>query len=78
MFFLDVFINHFPKTCGSVLCEITIDLFHFETFMTSVYEKHLLAQSGNQTVIFWKFYSPTDTLWLPKTVGRMLGYTNVR
>ena len=35
----------------------------------------MLAQSGNQTDIFWKFYSPADTLWLPKTVGRGLGYT---
>ena len=35
----------------------------------------LLAQSGDQTDIFWKFYSPTDILWSPKTVGRVLGYT---
>ena len=37
--------------------------------------KKLLAQSGGQTDIFWKFYSPVDTLWSPKTVGRVLGYT---
>ena len=37
--------------------------------------KKLLAQSGNQTDIFWKFYSSADILWSPKTVGRVLGYT---
>ena len=37
--------------------------------------KKLHAQSGNQTDIFWKFYLPADTLWLPKTIGRVLGYT---
>ena len=36
--------------------------------------KKLLVQLGNQTDIFWKFYSPADTLWSPKTVGRVLGY----
>ena len=35
----------------------------------------LLAQLGDQADIFWKFYSPTDILWSPKTVGRVLGYT---
>ena len=35
----------------------------------------LLAQLGDQTDVFWKFYSPTDTLWLPKTTGRVLGYS---
>ena len=29
--------------------------------------KKLLAQSGDQTDIFWKFYSPTVTLWSAKT-----------
>ena len=37
--------------------------------------KKLLTQSGDQTEIFWKFYSPPDTLWSPKTVRRVLGYT---
>ena len=37
--------------------------------------KKFLAQSGDQTDIFWKFYSPADILWLPKTLGRVLGYT---
>ena len=36
--------------------------------------KKLLAKSGDQTDIFWKFYSPADTLWLPKIVWRVLGY----
>ena len=29
---------------------------------------------GDQTDVFWKFYSPADTLWSPKTVGWVLGY----
>ena len=37
--------------------------------------KKLLAQSGDQTDIFRKFYLPADTPWSPKTVGRVLGYT---
>ena len=37
--------------------------------------KKLLAQLGDQTDIFWKFYSSADTLWSAKTVGRVLGYT---
>ena len=47
-------------------CVIKFLLIHF---------KKLLAQLGDQTDIFWKFYSPTDTLWLPKTVRQVLGYT---
>ena len=39
------------------------------TFQNLLFKK-LLAQSGDQTDIFWKFYSPADTLWLPKTLGR--------
>ena len=38
--------------------------------------KKLLAQPGDQTDIFWKFYLSVDTLWLPKTVGWVLGFTN--
>ena len=37
--------------------------------------KKLFTQSGDQADIFWKFYLPADTLWLPKTVGQVLGYT---
>ena len=37
--------------------------------------KKFLAQWGDQTDIFWKFYSPADTFWSPKTMGRVLGYT---
>ena len=36
--------------------------------------KKLLAQSGDQTDIFWKFFSPAGTFWLPKTIGQVLGY----
>ena len=43
--------------------------------MTSVYEKMLLAQLGDQTDKLWKFYSPTDTLWSSKTIRGVLGYT---
>ena len=34
-----------------------------------------LAQLRDQTDTFWKFYSSTDTFWLPKTVEPVLGYT---
>ena len=43
-------------------------------FQTLLFKK-LLAQSGDQTDVFLKFYTPTDTLWLPKIVGRVLGQT---
>ena len=46
----------------------------WNSFQNLLFQK-LLAQSGDQTDIFWKFYSPADTLWSPKTVGRVLGYT---
>ena len=35
----------------------------------------MLAQSGNQRVMFLKFYSLADTLCLPKTVRQVLGPT---
>ena len=44
MFFFDFFLNHFPKTHRSVLRKITIDLFIFEMFMTSIYEKKILTE----------------------------------
>ena len=37
--------------------------------------KKLFTQLGDQTDIFWKFCLPADTLYLPKTVGQVLGYT---
>ena len=37
--------------------------------------KKLFTQLGDQADIFWKFCLPADTLWLPKTVGQVLGYT---
>ena len=46
----------------------------YNSFQNLLFRK-LLAQLGNQTDIFWKFYSPADILWSPKTVGRVLGYT---
>ena len=36
--------NHFPKIYWSVLRKITIDLFIFETFMTSICEKKILVE----------------------------------
>ena len=44
-----------------------------KNFQTLLFKK-LLAQSGDQTDVFLQFYSPTDTLWLPKIVGRVLGH----
>ena len=49
----------------------------YNNFQNLLFRK-LLAQSGNQTDIFWKFYSPTDICWSPKTVGRVLGYTTAQ
>ena len=43
--------------------------------MLLMYEKKLLAQLGNQRDIFSKFNLPTNTFWLPKIVGQVLGYT---
>ena len=42
--FFDFFLNHLPKTHRSVLRKITIDLFIFEMFMTSIYEKKILTE----------------------------------
>ena len=36
--------------------------------------RKLLAQLGDQTDIYWKFYLPAGTLWSPKTIGQVLGY----
>ena len=36
--------------------------------------KKLLAQSGDQTDVIWKFYLSADTFWSPKTIGQVLGY----
>ena len=37
--------------------------------------KKILSKSGDQAHIFWEFCSPGDTLWSPKTVRWVLGYT---
>ena len=62
-------------------CSCCIILIRIDTILSKNIQNNflnlllkLLAQSGNQTDIFWKFYSPTDTLWLPKIVRRVLGY----
>ena len=41
------------------------------------FSKKLLTQSCNQADIFWKFNSPADTLWLPKTIKWVFGYITV-
>ena len=46
----------------------------WDSFQNLLFKK-LLTQSRDQTDIFWKFYSPADTLWSPKTIRRVLGYT---
>ena len=45
----------------------------YNNFQNLLFKK-LLTQSGDETDMFWKFYMPADTLWFPKTVGRVLGY----
>ena len=50
--------------------------FIWNNFQNLLLEK-LLAKSSDQTDIFWKFHSPADTFWSPKTVGRVLCYTTV-
>ena len=49
-------------------------LYYTDKFQNLLFKK-LLAQSGDQTDIFWKFYLPAVTHWLPKTVGQVLAYT---
>ena len=63
-------------SCCDILIRIDTNLSkNIQNNFQNLLFKKLLAQSGGQTDIFWKFYSPADTLWLPKTVGRVLGYT---
>ena len=40
----------------------------YNNFQNLLFRK-LPAQSGNQTDIFWKFYSSADILWSPRTVS---------
>ena len=47
----------------------------WNSFQNLLFQK-LLTQSGDRTDIFWKFYSPADTLWSAKSVGQMLDYTS--
>ena len=73
-------INSIIKQC----CSCCIILIKIDTILSkNIYDnfqnllfKKLLVWSGDQTDIFGKFYSTADTLWLPKAVGRVLGYTN--
>ena len=68
------------KYCSCCIMLIRIDTILSENMQNSFQNlpfKKLLAQSGDQEDIFRKCYSPADTLWLPKTVERVLGYTTV-
>ena len=47
----------------------------WNSFQNLLFQK-LLTQSGDRTDIFWKFYSPADTLWSAKSVGQRLDYTS--
>ena len=66
------------KYCSYCITLIRIDTILskniYNNFQNLLFRK-LLAQSGDHTDIFWKFYSPADILWLPKNVGRVSGYT---
>ena len=66
------------KYCSCCITFIRIDTILskniYNNFQNLLFRK-LLTQWGNQTDICWKFYLPADILWLPKTVGRVLGYT---
>ena len=60
----------------SIRTDTILPKFIYNDFQNLLLKK-LLTQSGDQTDIFWKFYLPADTLWLPKTIGQVLGYTTV-
>ena len=72
--FLEILENLQKNICVRVLYYIDFFLSKniWNNFQDLLFKK-LLAQSGDQTDMFWKFYLPVDTLWLPKTVGRVLG-----
>ena len=62
-----------------MLYDMDKNWYHFiknisNNFQNLLFRK-LLSQLGNQADIFWKFYSPADILWSPKTVARVVGYT---
>ena len=65
-------------------CSCCIMLIRIDTILSkniqnnfqSLLLKKLLAQLGDQTDVYWKFYLPADTVRLPKTTGLALGYTS--
>ena len=69
------------KYCSCCITLIRIDTILsknvYNNFQNLLFRK-LVAQSGNQTDIIWKFYVPADKLWSPKTVGRVLGYATAK
>ena len=65
-----------PPVAASVLIRTgTILSKNIKNNFQNLIFKKLLVQSDDQTDIFWKFYSRANTLWSPKTVGRVLCYT---
>ena len=66
------------RYCSCCILLIRIDTIlskNFQNNFQNLLFKKSLSQLGKQTDIFWKFYSPADTLWLPKTVRVVLRYT---
>ena len=66
-------------------CSCCIRLIRIDTILSKNVQNNLQnllfkkwhTQPGNQTDIFWNFYLPADTFWLPKTVEQVFGYTTV-
>ena len=66
------------KYCSCCIILIRIDTILSKNILNNFQNlllMKLLAQSCNQTDIFWRFFPPADILWLSKTIERVLGYT---
>ena len=70
-------IKQYCSCCITLIRTDTILSKNIQNNFQNLLFKKLLAQSGDQTDILQKFYSPADTLWSPKTVECVLGYTTV-
>ena len=61
-----------------MLYYINKNWYHFITECVERFSKFVFQEVAcpvGQLEIFLKFYLPTDTLWLLKTIGRVLGHT---
>ena len=67
--------KHLPETKRSMLMLYYIDK-NWYHFIKICFSKSC-SPSWATRQIFWKLYLLTGTLWLPKTTGRVLGYTSV-